>query len=305
MRDGPSGRDDGSMDRARLATWDGSSQITAWALALVNAQGDVIGFRSFGEPLPTDVFYDGISSTNGVGGALGNNLYARLAKAPLANAMMLVLALINRGAEISDSIADRAKVHVETVGVHAIAELLDVPTRAAVEQRELAPLRLWVFDSQMRERLASASYPLQPPVYIVEAVRRYCADWDWKDPARCPSGAFSPVPNVLLLVSPLAGDEGIFAAANVQHLKARSLETAMTEYSLTEREGDVLKLLLAGFRANEIGDTLSIAESTVREHVKHVLVKTGARNRVQMIARVLGYVPGVRHRLNNSLGMPN
>jgi DNA-binding CsgD family transcriptional regulator len=291
------------MDRSRLATWDGCSQVTAWALALVNAQGDIVGFRSFGEPLPTDVFYDGICAADGV--AVADDLYARIAKTPLANAMWLVLALINRGAAVSDRIAERAKDHVENVGIHAIAELLDVPTRAAVEQRELGPMQLWAFDSQMRHRLASVAYTTNPPRYIVEATRRFCADWDWNDSARCASGAFSPAPHVLLQITPVAGDGGILAAVNVQHLKARSLSTAITEYSLTEREGDVLKLLLAGFRANEIGETLSIAESTVREHVKHVLVKTGSRNRVQMIARVLGYVPGVRHRLNSSFGMPN
>ena len=294
------------MDRSTLATWDGSSRVTAWALALVNAQGDIIGCRAFGEPLPTETFYDGISVCNGSpSGAVLDGFHVRVARTPLANALTLVLALLNRGGPIPDAVSSGAKGHIDSVGVHAIAELLDVPTRAIVERRELAPLRLWVFDREMRPRFASAAYETNPPIYVVEAVRRFCADWDWNDPQGCSSGAFSPVPHVLLHVTPLAGDDGLYAAVDVQHLKARSLTTAMTEYALTDREGDVLKLMLAGFRANEIGEALTIAESTVREHVKHVLVKTGSRNRVQMIARVLGYVPGVRHRLKSSFEIPN
>lgn len=294
------------MDRSTLSAWDGAEHVTAWALALVNAQGDIIGCRAYGEPLSNETFYDGISVSNGhPEGTVVEGLHVRVARTPLANALTLVLALVNRGAPVAERVAERAKSHIESVGVHAIAELLDVPTRAVVERRELSPLRLWIFDAHMRPRFASAAYETVPPKYVVEAVRRFCSDWDWTDPQRCASGAFSPVPHVLLHVTPLASDDGIYAAVDVQHLKARSIENAMSEYALTDREGDVLKLMLAGFRANEIGEALTIAESTVREHVKHVLVKTGSRNRVQMIARVLGYVPGVRHRLKSSLGIPN
>lgn len=293
------------MDRASFAAWDGSAHVTAWALVLVNAPGDILWCRAFGEPLASEVFYDGAASPQGEEGQLRDGLHTRVARTHLANSMSLALVLVNRGAPIGDDLAQRAKAHVDGLGAHVITDLFNEPAETAVEQREFGTQRLWVFDREMHCRLASVAYP-RPPLYVIEAVRRFCTQWDWADPDGCPAGAFFPAPNVLLHVTPLIDDDAsLKAAVNVQHVKERSLLSAIAEYGLTDREAEVLKLMLAGFRANEIGDALSIAESTVREHVKHVLVKTGSRNRVQMIARVLSYAPGVRHRLNNSLGMPN
>jgi DNA-binding CsgD family transcriptional regulator len=270
----------------------------------VNKQSDVVGIKTFGEPLPIELFYDGVHAHT-ASSLLNDSFFVYPIKRSLANEMTVVLVLLNRGSPVSESLVPQAKEQLRALDAHAIAGLLDVPERAAVEQRELRPLELWVFDSGMQRRYATIGKAGEPPLYLVNAIKRFCAAWHWDDVSRCASGAFSPVPNVLLQVTPLAGDDEVLAAVNVAHLKTRSLSAAMSEYALTEREGDVLKLLLAGFRANEIGDMLSIAESTVREHLKHALAKTGSRNRVQMTARILGYEPGVRHRLNSSFGIPN
>lgn len=57
---------------------------------------------------------------------------------------------------------------------------------------------------------------------------------------------------------------------------------------LTERELDVLELVVAGARNGEIAERLMITVGTVKSHVKSVLSKLGVENRSQAIALALG-----------------
>ncbi|MDE2126725.1 MAG: response regulator transcription factor [Armatimonadetes bacterium] len=50
---------------------------------------------------------------------------------------------------------------------------------------------------------------------------------------------------------------------------------------LTERENEVLRLLSTGLNNREIGQTIFIAESTVKTHVEHIIDKLGVSDRVQ------------------------
>jgi len=52
--------------------------------------------------------------------------------------------------------------------------------------------------------------------------------------------------------------------------------------SLTRRELDVLQLLVAGFSTADIATKLCISQDTVRNHVRHLLAKTGTHNRTQL-----------------------
>lgn len=70
--------------------------------------------------------------------------------------------------------------------------------------------------------------------------------------------------------------------------------------SLTERQRDVLTLMMAGQSNKEIARNLGLLESTVKAHVKIIFGKLDASNRTQasMIAAELGWPPPERPSAN-------
>lgn len=54
---------------------------------------------------------------------------------------------------------------------------------------------------------------------------------------------------------------------------------------LSEREQEVLQLIAAGMSNQEIADTLIVAVSTIKVHIRHLYQKLDAQNRIQVVTR--------------------
>ncbi|GHO78327.1 helix-turn-helix transcriptional regulator [Ktedonobacter sp. SOSP1-85] len=65
----------------------------------------------------------------------------------------------------------------------------------------------------------------------------------------------------------------------------KSLDPLEPSGGLSEREHEVLQLVAAGMSNQEIADTLIVAVSTIKVHIRHLCQKLDAQNRIQVIAR--------------------
>lgn len=82
----------------------------------------------------------------------------------------------------------------------------------------------------------------------------------------------------------LLADEARAIATPIGHARVLDLVRpilAAGPDNLTEREVEVLRLLAAGLSNREIGERLFISANTAANHVRNILLKTGAANRTQ------------------------
>jgi two-component system NarL family response regulator len=68
---------------------------------------------------------------------------------------------------------------------------------------------------------------------------------------------------------------------------AERLAARVGREALTARESEVLGLIVKGLSNKEIGDVLSIAEPTVKLHVRSMLAKLGVNDRTQATTEAL------------------
>ncbi len=174
----------------------------------------------------------------------------------------------------------------------------------AAEAAELEKVRrrampgLYVIDDRLRVVLASPSLDSEAvaqhldaprsamhlPPQIESTVRRLLAA---NDVHRTHLIAIIP-PLLVVRVTPLVGDAGNHIAVFIERFESRDmLRGARERYMLSPREIHVVELLVVGNSTAEIASTLCIAETTVQDHVKNLARKTGARNRAEIVARVL------------------
>lgn len=69
-----------------------------------------------------------------------------------------------------------------------------------------------------------------------------------------------------------------------QELISSTIRPPLPGHDLTDREKDVLRLLIEGLNNRQIADNLVISRSTVKHHVSSILAKLEARNRAEAVA---------------------
>jgi len=88
-------------------------------------------------------------------------------------------------------------------------------------------------------------------------------------------------------VSALRGEMAGYAVVLERRRSPRAIRTTCVTFGLSQRECDVLELIVAGMSTAEIGRRLNIADATVQSHVRNVGIKMGCSKRSAMIARAL------------------
>lgn len=68
----------------------------------------------------------------------------------------------------------------------------------------------------------------------------------------------------------------------------QALPISAKELGLTERQGQVLALVLEGYPNKRIAQMLKLSETTVKEHITGILEKLGVANRIGIITKLRG-----------------
>ena len=127
------------------------------------------------------------------------------------------------------------------------------------------------------------------PALLEQTVRELTEHWDETEDARGARQA-RPVPFLIVRTASMAGPAGSFIGVRIDRFRApNSLSSAAAKFHISPREVQVLALLLDGRHLSEIGSLLHITSSTVQDHIRSMVEKTGSRNRSDLIARILGW----------------
>lgn len=133
------------------------------------------------------------------------------------------------------------------------------------------------------------------PVVLEETVRELTAAWSGESVKQ--PGRAQPVAFLVVRTQPMSGPAGLFIGVRIDRFQpANSLSGPASRFHISPREVQVLALLLDGRHLDQIAQQLHITSSTVQDHIKSMLDKTGSRNRSELIARILGWesTPGAR-----------
>lgn len=105
----------------------------------------------------------------------------------------------------------------------------------------------------------------------------------------CKLGASGHLPKSVRRSTLIAGIRAVLAGGTC--FEAQALPTPGTTTALTPRELDVLENVRRGLSNQDIAQTLSISEYTVKAHMKSIFTKLGAANRSEAVTR--GFEHGI------------
>jgi DNA-binding CsgD family transcriptional regulator len=156
------------------------------------------------------------------------------------------------------------------------ADLQIVLAWSAEDERRIA---LTGLHTRIAERL---------PVVLEQTVRELTAAWSG-DALKARSAARA-ASFLVVRTQPMSGPAGLFIGVRIDRFQPpNSLTGAASRFHISPREVQVLALLLDGKHLDQIAEQLHITSSTVQDHIKSMLDKTGSGNRSELIARVLGW----------------
>lgn len=160
-----------------------------------------------------------------------------------------------------------------------------------VLDKDLQIVLAWSAEDQRRVALTGLRTRLADrlPAVLEETVRDLVAGWR-SDSDTQEAGVAHPVPFLVVRTRPMSGPAGLFIGVRIDRFQPRrSLAGPAERFHISPRELQVLALLLDGAKLEEIGQKLHITASTIQDHIKSMVDKTGSRNRTELIARVLGW----------------
>ncbi len=192
------------------------------------------------------------------------------------------------------SVSERFAVLRQPIGTaeyRGVASPLEPPPTAwYVLDREFAIVLAWQSEEERMLALSGLQTRLAErlPAVLEESVRELTMAWDRESSPS--AGSARPVPFLIVRTQPMSGPAGLFIGVRIDRFQApNSLSEAAARFHITPRELQVLALMLDGRHLDEIGRLLSITSSTVQDHIKNMVTKTGSRNRSELIAHVLGW----------------
>jgi DNA-binding CsgD family transcriptional regulator len=114
-------------------------------------------------------------------------------------------------------------------------------------------------------------------------------EW-WRFRASCVVGApqYPVAFHALTIPGGGADQTHVLVLMDVMGGWGHAVSESMDRFTFTSRQADVVKHLLKGWTNKEIANALGITEQTVKEHIKHIMQKTGVTTRTGILARVLG-----------------
>lgn len=126
------------------------------------------------------------------------------------------------------------------------------------------------------------------PLFLEQSVRRLTSSWSFVRPNTCVARTGYPLCGLAMRVVPMLRRE-VYIGVFLDQCEDPDIDTTATSYRFSSREREVLHALLDGGTITEIAAELSVAESTVNDHISRMVAKTNARNRIQMAATLLGW----------------
>lgn len=107
-------------------------------------------------------------------------------------------------------------------------------------------------------------------------------------------------PGNLISINVLAGGAFVFMWAVIAiivfgrwiggHEASSSVpDSFIGDYQVTRREAEILRVLITGKTAGQIGEALFISQRTVEAHLRNIYRKCGVGNRVELMAKIAGY----------------